>query len=406
MFSDCQLAQNVRVEILATLHPHPGGLPIFGTGLPACDEMALQIVVRDPVTSAVFTAIGPQPTNPNSRNNFILAKYVRTWLGLGPDGVTEFRFWRYMIEGDGVNFTATPNIPSSYIPACYSPGAPNNSFPNVCFRGYLDLMNPAEDSAPPDPGQIEYTIVLSHYDGCLDHLDTPLNLRAISGQPPSKHVGTSYHLVSPEGFNWLANAPGMSRLDLAAVSTDSLRSTVSHTTTMGHPGPMCLGESPVHGVLNSSTLTCNCVSGTSPGMIDYNQLFPFQVSYAGCSQLDYWHSFYLVPEIPTGFTQTYLGEWDIMARPDLSHVQALLNVGTIEYLDRCAARYNYYSNTGRITWGNATLVPNIDVPNAPHPGPGTIPTDYLLHFGNHQDQIDQNTVGTPGYVNIIWTLHR
>jgi len=214
-------------------------------------------------------------------------------------------------------------------------------------------------------------------------------------------------LVSPEGFNWLANPPAMSRLSLNGVTTDSLRSTVSHSTANGHPGPMCLGESSIFAQLNPDSQTCNCTSGSSAGMLDYNQFFPFQVSYAGCGGLDFWHTFLLVPEIPTGFTQTYLGEWDVMARPDVSLVQALLNVGTVEYVDRCAILANYTSGqTGHITWGNATLVPDIDVPNVPKPGGGVYPTDYLLHFGNHQNEIDLNAVGTPAYVNIIWTLHR
>ena len=415
ILEDCQLKVSHDVTVTVNLFPHPGGTSAT-EGLPACDEFVARIDVKYAANGMTFSVLGNNPASPNDRERFVLAKYVRTWTGLGPDGQTQFRFWHYMLEGDANSFDNSPTalIPGSDIPSCWSANPVHPvSFGNVVFRGYLILMSPLEDGGAYTTvnGQ-DYTLVLSHYDGCLDHLDAPnLNERAIASGLPTKHVGRSYHIVTPCFFQWTTNPPLGAALEFTNTSMDSLRSTVSHTTLGNAPGPLCLGEMPLVATSTTDSVKCNCITpgAGGSGALDHNQVFLSAANYGLCGGASHhWNSYYLVPEIPTGFTQTYLGHWLSSARPDLRFVRTTLAVGTIQYADHCAAVNNYVTNEEHIIWGNALLWPALNASNVPtiQIAGASFVTDYMLHFGNHVDKQDVRVAGVPAYVNVIWNLIR
>ncbi len=422
ILGDCGLKQSHWVDFTVDLFPHPGGDPASGTppvdGLPACDEFVVRIGVSASTVSTFggggLTTIGPAPGAPN-RVGFALAKYVRTWTGLGPTGDTQYQYWRYMLEGDAMSW-ASSVIPTNNFPACWAAVAnPGTQYTGVAFRGYLDLMRPVYEDEPfidPMTGGQVFTLVLSHYDGCIEHIDIPsLNPRSIAGSPPSKHVGVSYHFVSPSGFTWAVNPPARARLDLANAPHDSLRSTVSHTKrthpVFGQsPGPLCLAEMPLTANAETEDPVCNCASSVAG--IDFNQVFASPQNFGTCATQHFWQSQSTVPEIPTGFVQTYLGQWNSSSKPHVAFVQLTSVTGTIEYNDHCAHSREYFTDSLQIVWGNANLWPNATVPNAPTIMQNGDPhlTDYVLHFGNHVDAQDNLIIAHPAYVNVIWNIFR
>ncbi len=419
-FDRCALLKNTPVDFSVFLFPHPGGIPAMmgppTAGLPACDEFVVLITVND-TAGLPFTTIGAAPGSSAKRNHFTLAKLVRTWIALGPNGTTLYRYWRYMLEGDGTSFAPTPAILSSSIPACFSTTpVGGTSFDRVVFRGYLDIMRPVdqnEDFIDPVDGQA-FTLVMSHYDGCLEHINFPLvNSRAIATAIPSKHIGRSYQFVSPNNFSWLNSLPSASQLDLANVSHDSLRSTVSHTTqlspTFGQsPGPLCLAEMPLVVLGTTDNPVCNCGS-PSGSVADFNQSYLAPANFGTCVTQQPWNTFVMTPEIPTGFTQTYLGIWTQFARPDLIFVETTFAIGTIKYADHCARQNSYATSDEHLVWGNASRWQNLMVANIPtisKMGEPPTQTDYMLHFGNHVDETDNFIVGEPAYVNVIWNTYR
>ncbi len=422
VLKDCALKSNDGIDVTVHLFPHPGGsggLPST-VGLPACDEFVVRITVGDAlVPGASFFTIGSSPTG-TVREDFILAKFVNTWTGLGPTGTTEYRFWKYMLEGDAVAFSSTPNIPPSSIPACYSGASspPSGQFGRVVFRGYLNLMRPIDPNEAfldPSGGQ-QFSLVMSHYDGCLDHIDLPLlNPRFIAGNPSSKHMGESYHLVTPSNFLWATAPPTASDLDLNNRPNDSIRSTVSHTTNMTtfgqSPGPLCLAEMPMN--IDGATVgpLCNCKAGGggSGGLLDFNQNFTSPLNFGSCAGMHSWVSTVLIPEIPTGFSQTYLGIWGPTSRSDVNLVGLTMATGTVEYTDHCAHNLGYTTPSNHVVWGNGTFWPSSNAPNIPTISKGIegFLTDHMLHFGNHVRGTDDLTiVGAPAYVNVIWNTYR
>ncbi len=122
-----------------------------------------------------------------------------------------------------------------------------------------------------------------------------------------------------------------------------------------------------------------------------------------------WVSTVLIPEIPKGFTQTYLGVWGNTSRSDVNLVRLTVATGTIEYTDHCALNLGYAASANHIVWGNGNLWPSLNAPSIPSISKGVegVATDYMLHFGNHvRGSDDQTIVGEPAYVNVIWNTYR
>ncbi len=216
------------------------------------------------------------------------------------------------------------------------------------MNGYIDLSctpgspGSADPPMPPTPATLNVSLVLSHYDGCQSHLDTPLNTHGIPGTPAAKHVGTSYHLVAPNNFDFAAGLLNpVADLTIVNGSLDAVRSTVSRTTTSragstgGTPsgmGPQCLTESPLT-LVNALYSYSDCVCATNPQSPRYvHQNISGRTN---CTTGTSWSSISVVPEIPTGFFQFHLGAWRPTARFDVRDVYPQPILGTIGYLDQC-----------------------------------------------------------------------
>ncbi len=415
--SDCDTIDEVQEELVINITMNTVLPPVStAMGVPgqlACDDVLFRITGQTSSGSFVFnigTDVSATMMNTN-RSRWILGKYSRTWLANDANGVP-LQFVRYLLMGDMEIATPTPASP--LVPDCMSIGTPD--FRNrAAMHGYIDISCSNGSVEPPVDPVLQASLVLTHYDGCHSHLDTPINPRALVNGNPAKHVGTTYHLVAPIGFDFtvpLLNP--VIPLNIVNSPFDAVRSTVSRVLgpvmnygmTFTRIGPQCFYET--SHTVNATTTSQDCVC---TAITDVNRYHHQVISgNLNCNVASLWQSTFLVPEIPTGFFQYHLGQWTPSARFDVRSVHAFPVLGTISYLDQ-----NDPSpmETIHIVFGINTYyaeVPTLFDPDRNLPDlfntPGVVRTDTLLDFANSVGPEDRNMVGFPAYANILWMISR
>ena len=407
VIDNCQTVTNYDVDVTLQMFNHPGipGGPQIG--LPACDEFAFAVNVT---STPVSFSIGQIPVA-SDRTSFILAKFSRTWTIMDSNGQVR-QYWRYVSSGDAKNFTGTGTSPNP-IPPCWSNATPQptHTWDGVCFWGSIELSCGLTGEEPPETDW-RFSLSFTHYDGCLSHLATPLNDRQIPvvPGPAQKHLGTSYHLVAPNNFNWLAGQPTNPSAALLSTSSnlEAVRSTVSHSQEPGDPGPLCLFEWQSSHSSTEIGRVCGC-DGDANGTT-FTQQWDAEIF---CNARP-WSTVAWVPDIPTGFNQQYLGQWTSAARDDVANVLNYSVLGTLDFGDECDPR-NPGDGWKHIVYGVDWIFPD----DAIHPilfsSSGAAATDMLLDFGDSCNPgIPNNTpgvsdfpkVGSPEYTNILWMISR
>ncbi len=398
---NCELASSFDTTVLLQMFPHPGVM-LNANGMPACDEVAFVLQVQEVSfpTPAFTFSIGTNPPMSGVRSSFLSGKYMRTWVTIDADGFVH-QFWRFLVSGDVVWQSGVRPCP---VPPCVP------IFQVMSMHGHIDIECTAFN---PHLGEYGwgFNTQLTHYDGCLSHINIPQNPRNLSPSP-ARHDGTSYHFVAPGGFNWLANPPAAAALNTTS-NLDALRSTVSHINTMGQPPlQVCQSEAALRAVGQAVSVTCAC---GQPGATYYNQswpgggptdnaaLCPLGVEYP-------WSAFPLVPEIPTGFVQQYLGEYPPGGVPYvLRGVKVFSVIGTVNYEDFCDMRPLAEKETTHVIFGSNHIY-DPELLNEPMLFSGFITfgpsTDMLLDFGNNATDTDGILAGEPGWTNILWMISR
>ncbi len=390
------------------------------TGMTACDDVLFRISGQDAAGTFVFT-IGSNLASWN-RNDWILGKYIRTWIASDPEGQL-VQYYRYLLAGDAR--ITTPGPSSALVPDCVA------SFIDIMMHGYIDISCVASGGSSGEEngnggngeagsggggsggsnGTHKASLVLTHYDGCHSHLDVPNNVRNLPVGHADKHVGTTYHLVAPNNFDFSAPLlnPGIA-LDSSSTSLDAIRTTVSRTVNpqglppnqVTRPGPMCLYEMSHTTSVSTQSIDCRCSGSPGPDVRYYDQNL---IGNTNCTPSVPWTSTTLVPEIPTGFFQYHLGQWTNAARFDVAAVYALPVLGTILFAD---PRDPTPLETTHVVFGINTYYGDQDyMSNPDHNLPrlfngGVV--DTLLDFGNSVSDVDYTLVGGPAYTNILWMI--
>ena len=397
---NCSTVTAFDTTVTLRMFPHPG---IMGTanGQPACDEVAFVLQVQEIGLPPAFSfSIGTNPPVNNVRSSFLSGKYMRTWVTIDSDGFVH-QFWRFLVSGDAVWQSGARPCP---IPPCIP------TYPSMSMHGHIDI-----ECTEFNPHLGEYgwsfNTQLTHYAGCLSHINIPQNTRNL---PPSslRHDDTSYHFVAPGGFNWLANPPAAASLNTAS-NLDALRSTVSHVNTpIGQPSlQVCQSEAALRTWGQPVSVTCAC---GQPGNFYYNQNWPGgpnqNAALCPMSFEKEWSSLVLVPEIPTGFVQQYLGEYPPAGVPYVMRgIKIFAVLGTVSYDDFCDLRLDSEKETTHVVFGSNHIY---DPRRQNEPilfasfttfGPTT---DMLLDFGNNVLANDSLLAGAPGWTNILWMISR
>ncbi len=390
MIDKCADVYEVNLDLTVKMMLNPVTVPFTNSGLIACDDVLFQVTGID--ASGTFQMVIGTSLTSNYRTDWLLGKYIRTWTALGEDG-SVIQYYRYLISGDAV---FNSSLPTNLLPPC------DANFSAVSMQGYIDLscVQNLPDTSPPVP---QASLVLSHYDGCLSHMDTPLNpARRIPAGGANKHVGMSYHLVAPGNFDFNATllSPGRLTLPFSTIK-DAVRSTATRTNSLNGSGPICVYEGQTAAASTNSSQSCLCDSAPTNRYYHQDILGSVQgCTGTGTSQI--WKSIPLAPEIPTGFFQHQIGIWNSGARWDVHQVAPLVILGTFQYLDPCYAGYT--QNENRIIYGTNSFY--LATSNQPTLFNGVGPTDTMMDFGDNVGPSDLLTLGAPGYTNILWMISK
>ncbi|MCB9833873.1 MAG: hypothetical protein H6807_15535 [Planctomycetes bacterium] len=273
-------------------------------------------------------------------------RYTRTFFLPGAPGESDVQVWRYVINGDA-DFDRQ-FAPPFWVPPCHACPATTDRFERVHFVGHADF------SCKTDSQGLHHwdaSISLSHHVGCLSHLDNPFinPLRKITAPNPNRHESTSYHMVGPLPFSFLA-APPMPQdvvITNGGIKFDAVRSTVMYPSPWNpsiraHPfPPHCLTESSLYTVMEPKPVNCMCeASPPAPAIYYHSWIRPASQSYCympGTPPIATGQSWQSVvgasADIPDGFVQLYLGHWG--AAGPWSNEGLLTNIGLIDHLNHC-----------------------------------------------------------------------
>ncbi len=200
--ADCGTVVEEEMTINIKMATNPTNFPGNLFGMIVCDDVLFQITATstDPGSALSFT-IGNSLIS-QDRVDWLLGKYVRTWRAADVEGYDR-QFYRFLIAGDA-NFLGGSQ--PTQVPPCQS------NFTQVMMNGYIDLSCQSYiNGTTPLPQNFTASLVLTHYTGCQSHMDIPSNLRKIPFGAPGRHQSESYHLVSPNDFDFGASTNGCFR---------------------------------------------------------------------------------------------------------------------------------------------------------------------------------------------------
>ena len=299
----------------------------------------------------------------------LVAKYSRTWRLSNGNQV-----WRFLLNGDVKygNSIGTFGCPQ-----------PPNQGPQH-FIGHIDYTCSSFAVQP------DISLSLSLLPGCISH--GPLSERPLTGA--AAHPGTSYHLVTPAGFNWLAATAPEGRTVAEAVRPASEGDCFPSTYK-------CLTEIPVRdGEIASSFRNCLCQSfingpWTHQKISGEGDCQGAPLAYKSVSGFD--------PAVPTGLVTLPLGRWS--GNSWMNDVELSVHFGYFRLVEPCGAvdeddpqRIHGVTTSGLkgklFTPQLTAFKVFIDYQN--HRVPSISPSPCLLL---------KNGFGAPAYSSVVWNLN-
>lgn len=205
----------------------------------------------------------------------LIAKYSRTWRISNGNQV-----WRFLLNG---NMKYGPSIG---IFGCPTPPHADPSH----YIGYIDYTCSPLSLSP------NVALNLNHMPGCISH--STLSANPLAGF--AAHNNTSYHLVTPNNFNWLTNAAIQGRTPDEAVRPAS-------TGNCFPSSYKCMTEIPIDdGEISNRFRNCLCqnfINGpwTHQDMKGEGNCQGSPMAYRTVGNFD--------PSIPTGLVTLPLGTW-------------------------------------------------------------------------------------------------
>ena len=368
---------------------------------PACDDY-----------QATWTVTGIGPTGqPNiTTPMFVNLKYCRTYFDIDSFGRMR-QIWVFAANAR-LQFAPTDTMPCPQPPCVSHPG---NGDP--WFTGILEYASepdpPGGVEPPPGKGGEEppepptqgcaVSLWLTHGVGCLQHFDSPLyNSQPIPAGNPLAHDDTSFHLVAPESFNVATGlaVPPSSDIDVTNGSFDALRSTSRVTN------PVCRTEYPMAlGTVNLTTMLidCSCVV-PAPNTLHFHQ--DVMGRSACAAQQIFQSAGGLIPALPTGFMQYFLGQFMLPAGMWPGNRRVWNNGGIMDYNDiDCGAGQQ---PTFHFVYGGTSFYPTGQGwTRQLFPQPGG-PTGLLMmcDFVNSLLGQDQPLVGNNSRAAMLWQISR
>ncbi len=329
-FKDCAVEATFPVRI-STVH-----LTVL------CDIDIVQITVTPgTATSPGFTGL-------------LVAKYVRTWIEIDPNGLPTRQVWRFLVNGD-----LTPNAGAQPCPIPpHAAGATTN------FHGSIDYACETGTS-----GVTTYSVAISlnHLPGCIEH-----NLFSCApAVGAAAHDDRSYHLVAPGTFTF-----GAAPVPAGSIGGESVRS-AQFVPVYG-----CLGEAPVlQGAITLQSQDCRCQTIT-PGSQAWTN---YDISgVVGCVGLV--APFRCVPvapplpPLPNGCTALPIGAWTGAPGTFPGPRELVAHWGVIFHPDPCQPGHPPYSFVQGVSTRGAPGIP-FATPNSSFP--------VFLDF---EDMIDPNAL--------------
>jgi len=323
----------------------------------ACDMAAVKVVMT-PTT----------PGGPNFEGKLI-AKYSRTWRLSNGNQV-----WRFLLNGDVKYGNAIG------VFGCPQPPHANPSH----FIGHIDYTCSTFALQP------DISLSLSHMPGCISH--GPLSARPLAGA--AAHAGTSYHLVTPAGFNWLAASAAEGRTIAEALRPSSEGDCFPNSYK-------CMNEIPIRdGEIASSFRNCLCqnfINGpwTHQKIKGEGDCQGAPLAYESLQGFD--------PAVPTGLVTLPLGRWS--GNTWMNGVELSVHFGYFRLSEPCGVidgdqpeRIHGVTTNGLegklFSPQLTTFKVFIDYQN--HRLPGISPSPCLIL---------KNGFGAPAYSSVVWNLN-
>ena len=319
---------------------------------PACDDY-----------QATWTVT---PTGPSGQPNIttpmmgVNLKYLRTYLEIDSFGQLR-QIWLFAVNA------RLPFAPTDTQPCPHPPCANFMGIGDPWFTGILEYASaPEPPDDPPGKGGEEppfqdcaVSLAITHGVGCLQHFNNPtFNTQSLPAGIPQAHDDMTFHLVAPgapgaPGNFTVATAlplPPASDIDVTNGSLEALRSTQSITN------PVCQAEySILPATINLMTMLvdCSCVV-MPPNVLHFHQDVKGR---SGCANQPAFQSAGgLIPALPTGFMQYFLGQFTLPAGVWPGNRRVWNNVGLFDYNDVDCV-FPAPQPTFHFTYGGTTFYP-------------------------------------------------